>query len=564
MGRKEDSASGRKSQAAMLQRLVRQAFISVGTGAVLLLGFVIFNIGMSQVYSTQLNTTIALNQYRLGSKTLTFDVQSYVVTGKQEYYNAYMKELNEDKNREKAVETLKSCGLTESEWANLNQIASMSENLVPLEKDAMAYVQNGDLISAQACVFSTEYENTVEKINHLTDTTIQSILDRKNKSCSLLKFLQIIVEILFAGSFIYVVFQLVKTIKFSNNELLQPIKKVSDQMNILAKGEFRAELDMVEDESEVGSMVAAISFMKRNLLAMVKEITEILNQMGNGNYHIQIKQEYVGEFVEIKESFLKIGEQMRDTLLTIRNVSGQIDTGSEQLACAAEDLAKGCTAQAMQVSGLISVFKDMTVTMEESSQKAEESAKRASKAGITLAKSDQKMQELKRTIEEIGRCSEQIGTIIGTIEDIASQTNLLSLNASIEAARAGEAGKGFAVVADQVKNLAEESAKAARRTSDLIATTVTVMDKSISIADEATSNMQDVMEDAKAATEMISQIVQTLNEDVEHMHNVNESIVQVSSVVDNNAATSEETAAVSEEQKSQVNTMVNLMNQFEI
>jgi len=137
MGRKEGSAFGRKSQAAMLQRLVRQAFISVGTGAVLLLGFVIFNIGMSQVYSTQLNTTIALNQYRLGSKTLTFDVQSYVVTGKQEYYNAYMKELNEDKNREKAVETLKSCGLTESEWANLNQIASMSENLVPLEKDAM-------------------------------------------------------------------------------------------------------------------------------------------------------------------------------------------------------------------------------------------------------------------------------------------------------------------------------------------------------------------------------------------------------------------------------------------
>ncbi len=564
MGKRDGTISGRKSQAAMLQRLVRQALISVGTGAILLLGFIVFNIGMSRMYSTQLDTTIALNQYRLGSKTLTFDVQSYVVTGKEEYYNAYMKELNEDKNREKAVETLKSCGLTESEWASLNQIASMSENLVPLEKDAMAFVQSGDLISAQACVFSSEYENTVEQINLLTDDTIQTILSRKDRGCSILKLLQIIVELLFASSFIYVVFQLVKTIRFSNNELLQPIKKVSDQMHILAQGDFHTDLDMVEDESEVGSMVAAISFMKHNLLAMVKEITEILNQMGNGNYQIQIKQEYVGEFVEIKQSFQKIGEQMRNTLLTIRNVSSQIDTGSQQLACAAEDLAKGCTAQAMQVSGLISVFKDMTNSMEESSQKAEESAKCAAKAGVTLEKGDQKMQELKGTIEEIGRCSEQVGTIIGTIEDIASQTNLLSLNASIEAARAGEAGKGFAVVADQVKSLAEESARAARRTSDLIATTVMVMDKSISIADEATSNMKDVMDEAKAATEMIGQIVQTLNEDVKHMHTVNESIVQVSSVVDNNAATSEETAAVSEEQKTQVDAMVKLMNQFEI
>ena len=564
MEKRNGTRSGRKSQSAMLKKLVQQALISVGTGAILLLGFIVFNIEMSNVYSTQLDTTMALNQYRLGSKTLTFEVQSYVVTGKQEYYNAYMKELNEDKNREKAIEVLQTCGLTASEWESLDQIASMSENLVPLEQKAIAFVQNGDLISAQSCVFSAEYENTVEQINHMTDSTIQTILTRKDESCSMFKLLQIIVEILFGGSFIYVVLQLVRTIRFSNDELLQPIKKVSDQMNILAQGDFRTELDMVEDESEVGSMVAAISFMKHNLLSMIKEITGILNQMGNGNYQIQIKQEYVGEFVEIKESFQKIGEQMRDTLLTIRNVSGQIDTGSEQLACAAEDLAKGCTAQAMQVSGLISVFKDMTSSMEESSQKAEESAERASKAGLTLTRGNQKMQELKSTIEEIGKCSEQVGTIIGTIEDIASQTNLLSLNASIEAARAGEAGKGFAVVADQVKNLADESAKAARRTSELIATTVTVMNKSISIADEATSNMQDVMEDAKAATEMIGQIVQTLNEDVAHMHNVNESIVQVSSVVDNNAATSEETAAVSEEQKTQVAAMVRLMNQFEI
>ena len=174
------------------------------------------------------------------------------------------------------------------------------------------------------------------------------------------------------------------------------------------------------------------------------------------------------------------------------------------------------------------------------------------------------MQELKGAIGEISKCSEQIGTIIGAIEDIASQTNLLSLNAAIEAARAGEAGKGFAVVAEQVKNLAEESGKAARRTTELIGTTIEAVEKGIAIADETAENMDQVMDGAREATERMGEIAKMLVRDVEHMQEVNASITQVSAVVDNNSATSQETAAVSEQQKAQVETMVALMDKFEI
>ncbi len=417
---------------------------------------------------------------------------------------------------------------------------------------------------AQAAVFSAEYGETVEKINQVTNETIENILARKDKELAKLRIFQVAMEVVFGISFVFVIVQMFRTIQFAFRELLEPIQKVSGQMEALAEGNFHTDLDLRENESEVGKMVKSISFMKRNLIGMMGEIISILEQMGNGNYNVQVNQEYVGEFVAIKESFLKIGEQMRSTLLTIRNATGEINSGTEQLAFAAEDLAKGCTDQAMQVSDLMSVIETMTMSMEENTKEAEESARIAADASTTLERGNQKMQELKEAIAEISACSEQIGTIIGTIEDIASQTNLLSLNAAIEAARAGEAGKGFAVVAEQVKNLANESAKAAGRTTELIETTVTAMQKGITIADETSENMKEVMKSTTVATEKIGQIVEMLEQNVEKMHNVNDSIEQVSSVVDNNSATSEETAAVSEAQKRQVEAMVEMMNKFEI
>ena len=545
---------GKNSQEAQMRKLVKQAFIAVGIGIFLMLGFAVFNLVLSNMQTVQLNAALSLDQYRVGSKTLTYEVRSYAVTGEQKYVDAYMKELNEDKRREKAREALQSCSLTSQEWASLDEIASLSENLVPLEENAIAAAGKGDLEEAQRQVFSLEYGDAVDLINTKTDETIQTINTRKENQQKVLKVIQILLAVMLLLSFAYIIWHIVLIIRFATSELLEPIKKVSDQMAALADGDFSKPLDLKEDESEVGSMVTAIAFMKHNLLHMIQEISQALEQMGNGNYQIELQEEYVGEFIKIRESLTVIIGKMRETLTTLKEVSVQIDSGSEQLAFAAEDLAEGSTDQASQVTELVKVFEKMTTSMENNVQKAQESVDIASKAGVTLSKGYEKMQELKTAIGEISKCSEQIGTIIGTIEDIASQTNLLSLNAAIEAARAGEAGKGFA----------EESAKAAGKTTKLIETAITAVDSGIAIADETAENMDQVMVGAREATETMGQIAVMLQGDVDHMHSVRENLRQVSAVVDNNSATSQETAAVSEEQKAQVESMVELMEKFQI
>ncbi|MCI9319237.1 MAG: methyl-accepting chemotaxis protein [Lachnospiraceae bacterium] len=558
------STLGQNSQELHLRKIVKKSIRALALGGIMLLATIITNFYCILVEEDRLETNEYLNQYRLASKALTYAVQAYSVTGNEEYYNDYMRELNEDRNRDIAWAGLKKNNITDQEWSEMECIAELSDGLVPLEEEAMRAAAAGDREQAISYVFGERYETDIAQINSQTDAAINRIQDRLDVKKNILITVQVIVELLFLLSFLYVMRQISVTIKFSREELLVPIKKVSDQMVAISEGELHEAFDMQEDDSEVGRMVAAIRFMKENLVKIIGEITAVLEQMGNGNYNISLNENYVGEFSVIKDSFYKISEEIRHTLRNLREMSEQIKSGSLQLADAATNLAESSTLQATTIFDLTSLTENLYADMDKNSNDARECVEIASQAGRTLSVGNEKMHELKEAIDEIRNCSEEINAIIGAIEDIATQTNLLSLNAAIEAARAGEAGRGFAVVAEQVKNLAEESARSAKETTRLIETTVAAVEKGNLIADETADNMGEVMEGAKRATEKMSQISDLLIQNVQYMQKIDADLGNISGAVDDNAATSEETAAISQEQSGQVERMVDLMDKFVI
>ena len=552
------------SQSAMLQQNTRSTYRILIISIVMLILFVGSNMYLSRINSQQLEATMYLNQYRLGSKTLTAAVQSYAVTGDQTYYDNYMKELNEDKNRDIAWEGLQKDGLTDNEWAQLNHIAEMSNGLVPLEEEAMDKVGSGDTQAAISYVFGEEYESTVQEITATTDNCINDIQARMAQKQNTLNLIMITTMVIFILCFLTIARKIVTTLTIAKQELLIPIVKVSEQMKVLAQGHFDSRLDLPEDDSEVGIMVQAVHFMNDNFTKMITEISEILGQMGQGNYRVEPTEEYVGDFVQIKDSMVKIIADMKKTLSTIQVSAQEIDGGSEQMAQAATDLAEGCTAQASKISEASRMIDAMAKSIEEKARVAQETADISKQSAQTVADGNAKMQELKVAIGEICKCSEEIRSIIQVIEDIASQTNLLSLNASIEAARAGEAGRGFAVVAEQVKNLAEQSTEAAGETTKLIESTIDAVNKGIAIAEETEASMDQVMEEAEASTKRMVDMAQALQAEVSSVQQIDENITHVAGIVDNNSASSQETAAVSEEQSAQAQTMVQLLHQFQI
>lgn len=255
--------------------------------------------------------------------------------------------------------------------------------------------------------------------------------------------------------------------------------------------------------------------------------------------------DFLGDFSELKASLLYILKHFNSTLTEISNLAEQVSSNASEVKNASKSLSDGATEQAGVIEELNATI-DNVVDLAEDTAKETQSASARVKASANKANEEkEKMNELLTEMEHITEISKEIGNIITDIEDIASQTNLLSLNASIEAARAGEAGRGFAVVADQIGKLAADSAKSAVNTRDLIDKTLEEIEKGNTITRTTADAFNQIIADMESFAELAQNTMEKANSQAESLEQIGQGIEQLSSVVQGNAASSEENTAIS-------------------
>ena len=329
--------------------------------------------------------------------------------------------------------------------------------------------------------------------------------------------------------------------------IANPIILLTKRIEKLADGDLHSEVPQIDAKNEIGMLSASFAETISTLRSDIDEISFVLTSLEHGNCTIETKQDYKGDFVKIRDSLNSIIANLNSIFGEFQQSSQQIAGGADQVSSAAQSLAQGATEQASSIEELSATISEVSDKVNSNALNAENASKLSQNSSANLMHSNEQMQAMVAAMQGISESSNQIAKIIKTINDIAFQTNILSLNAAVEAARAGEAGKGFAVVADEVRNLAGKSAEAAKGTTALIENSISSVEKGKKIADDTADSLHNVIGTAEKAASLIQEISKASNEQASAISQITTGINQVSAVVQTNSATSEESAAASEE-----------------
>ncbi len=348
-----------------------------------------------------------------------------------------------------------------------------------------------------------------------------------------------------------------------------PLGKITQAAERLEKGELgladgkQVQIG-VRSNDEIGLLGEIFEETIGSLRAYIGEISEVLGAIAKGDLTQETQQNYTGDFLAIKKSLDSILGALNQTMGQFAASAGHVSDGADQVSASAQTLAQGATEQASAVTEISTTIADISAGARETSNAAEEVGQYVNQAGAQLGVSIENVKELSVSMDRISEESKQIGTIIATIENIAFQINILSLNAAVEAARAGAAGKGFAVVAEEISSLASKSDEAAKATKELIESSAATIVEGGKAMNRVTEALGRTGELAGNVTVKMEQVVDAVEKQTVAMEQVSTGVEQISAVVENNSATSQECAAASEELSSQSSMLMDLISSFRL
>ncbi|GEP64743.1 methyl-accepting chemotaxis protein [Clostridium beijerinckii] len=341
-------------------------------------------------------------------------------------------------------------------------------------------------------------------------------------------------------------------IRVLNDVLLEGINHIKDIAKNLAHGNLKINTEY-NAKDEMGEMSRDLTNSIGMLLSYINDITSTLERLADGDLdiHLDTSIAYIGDFNPIQKSIKNIIDSLNIIFQNMDQSISSISNGSEQLSSTTQILSEGSINQAGAVEELFTSFKKILQKVNNTTNNADKAKSFSINVKHIVEEGNEKMQILMESMKEITICSKQIAEIIKAIEEIASQTNLLALNAAIEAARAGEAGKGFAVVADEVRNLAEQSAEAVNNTSKIIKNSLHVVANGEKLATETAAALDIIVKNVDDTTNLVKEIAVASEDQTEAITEMTSKVDQISQVVQTNSATAEELAASTEELASQ-------------
>ena len=472
------------------------------------------------------------------------NVKKYVneITNELEYvYN-----INKDPEIARELENF---GNNISKWINIGN-------------EILTAINNKDMAKANKLILNDcpeVLDVIIEQVSLIGDKISTNVQDDIEGTTRYIGIVMIIIIVIIIIGLILIT----KVVQAIIESISNPVEEIKAAALEMAKGNYDLEIEYTS-EDEIGvladCMREMILFTKDN----ISNITEVLNKFAEGNFDVEIEDNYIGEFIEIKESLEKIVDSINNTFYDIKIVTEQVKDGSEQVASTAQVISEGAINQAGIIQELMAAIGQINEKVKVSTEQANSTNVLTRELGNQIELNNEKMNEMVTAMNKIEESSRNIKSIINTIYSISEQTNLLALNAAIEAARAGESGKGFAVVADEIRKLAEESSVAVKNTEILIEDSISNVNNGKNIADEASEALNAVVGKAKEAVEVIGTIAKLTEQGAMSISEVYEGIDQIAEVVESNTAISEESAAASEELSSQSESLQNMIDKFKL
>lgn len=300
------------------------------------------------------------------------------------------------------------------------------------------------------------------------------------------------------------------------------------------------------------------------ILAPVNEAMSVLENISNGNLSAEVVGNYFGEHEQMKKVLNTTLGALNDLIGKVANSVNQVLNGSQQVASSSQSLSDDATKQASSMEEVTASMTQMGSQTKQNAENAAQANQFATAARNAASEGDAQMQQMLGAMDEINEASDNIAKIIKVIDEIAFQTNLLALNAAVEAARAGVHGKGFAVVAEEVRNLAQRSAKAARETTELIGGSVKKVENGTGIAQKTAQALSEIVDGVTKVTNLIGEIATASNEQALGISQVNQSLTQIDEVTQSNTANAEQSASAAEELSSQAEHLKLMLSKFQL